>query len=246
MYAHTSTHSDDVTALQFNVTSETPVLLSASLDGLLSVSNPLEKDEDEAILHVSNTGSSIARAGWSHFGQHVWMTTDMETASVWTAELDLIQDLGDVRKKHLAGFETNYVVDVLSLDSEICLALGSNNGDVALVSLPPSDPTSWTTRAVLRGTHQEIVRSLHLDAQAKTAVTGGEDSIIASWRIDSLSESLDVQMEDVASAPSTGETRRKRVHDEQDGRIVSASFLISRAHLIAIAGQTATRMRRTM
>ena len=93
---HSSTHSDDITALHFfrPATSSTSnagnLLLSASSDGLICTSNADEADEDEAGLHVGNWGCSIAQAGWlhDHTGRPaVWASSDMETFSVWTTEV---------------------------------------------------------------------------------------------------------------------------------------------------------------
>ena len=49
-----------------------------------------ETDEDEAGVHVANWGCSVAQAGWLHdrAGRPgVWAASDMETFSVWSAEV---------------------------------------------------------------------------------------------------------------------------------------------------------------
>jgi hypothetical protein len=88
---HTSTHSDDVTSVHFSRPSERPrdVLLSASTDGLVCISNADEADEDEAAVYVGNLGSSIAQAGWMprRGGMGAWAATDMETFSLWSDEV---------------------------------------------------------------------------------------------------------------------------------------------------------------
>lgn len=99
---HTSTHSDDITALHFlrpssssSTSSPAPshprTLLSASSDGLISVSNADEEDEDEAVIQVSNWGCSISQVGWFHQNRgpsrYVWAASDMETFSTWTHEV---------------------------------------------------------------------------------------------------------------------------------------------------------------
>lgn len=100
MRTHGSTHSDDITALEF-LKSSTPsskILLSASSDGLISTSNADEEDEEEAVLHVSNWGCSVSQAGWISVsaGAQAWAASDMETFSCWTDEvsthLSLISD----------------------------------------------------------------------------------------------------------------------------------------------------------
>lgn len=90
---HGSTHSDDVTAMSFlKSPSAAPrnALLSASSDGLISISNADEDDEDEAVIHVGNWGCSISQAGWfeSPSGPKVWAGSDMETFSTWSDEVN--------------------------------------------------------------------------------------------------------------------------------------------------------------
>jgi WD repeat-containing protein 89 len=90
---HSSTHSDDVTALHFLHSSATAssskILLSASSDGLISTSNAEEEDEDEAVLHVGNWGCSVSQAGWISVsaGAQAWAASDMETFSCWSDEV---------------------------------------------------------------------------------------------------------------------------------------------------------------
>ncbi|KZW04181.1 WD40 repeat-like protein [Exidia glandulosa HHB12029] len=216
-HIHASTHSDDITALHFRNSGDIPELLSASSDGLVCTSNPLEKDEDEAQLNVVNYGSSLAHAGWSTTG-HVWASSDMETAALYTSELDLVHDFGDIRKPDVAPtlldgskFKTAYLVDAFAWGGDLCFVLGSNEGDAAVVSLAPSQPNSWKTRQLLRGAHSEIVRCVHWDAQAGALITGGEDSVVASWNASALADVPDVPMEEDSG-------RRKRGWDDGDDR----------------------------
>ena len=100
---HMSTHSDDITTVRFFRSSEEErsrnnLLLSGSTDGLVCISNADEADEDEAVLHISNLGSSISQADWipSRRGAAappltagaggVWAATDMETFYLFSDE----------------------------------------------------------------------------------------------------------------------------------------------------------------
>jgi hypothetical protein len=93
---HSSTHSDDITTLSFHPESRRNIILSGSSDGLLCTSYADEDDEEEAIIHVGNLGSSISQAGWIHGASYgfpdqagIWAATDMETFSTWTREVYL-------------------------------------------------------------------------------------------------------------------------------------------------------------
>jgi WD repeat-containing protein 89 len=93
---HGSTHSDDITAVHFLKNSISPtsgqILLSASSDGLVSMSNSAEDDEDEAVLNVGSWGCSISQAGWIYgsTATHVWAASDMETFSCWSNEVSYV------------------------------------------------------------------------------------------------------------------------------------------------------------
>ena len=89
---HSSTHSDDITTLSFCSLTFDKILLSGASDGLITVSNADEEDEDEAIMHVANWGCSISQAGWiqNPTGQrqaNIWAASDMETFGTWTSEV---------------------------------------------------------------------------------------------------------------------------------------------------------------
>lgn len=97
VYMHSSTHSDDITHLSLlpQTSSFLPpssaqplpqrLLLSASTDGLVALSNFTESDEEEALLSAENWGQSIADAGaYSHKGKmKVWARSDMDGVAVW-------------------------------------------------------------------------------------------------------------------------------------------------------------------
>ena len=88
--SHASTHSDDITSVRFSrdTSKGENILLSASSDGLLSVSNANEDDEDEAVTGVGNWGCSISKAGWTD--GHAWAASDMETLSIWNPEVVVV------------------------------------------------------------------------------------------------------------------------------------------------------------
>lgn len=91
--SHSSTHSDDITAVHFSHLGSQNVLLSASSDGLITTSNPEEENEDEAGLHVGNWGCSVSQVGWINTTEHgpqasrIWASSDMETFSSWSNEV---------------------------------------------------------------------------------------------------------------------------------------------------------------
>ncbi|KAI0771969.1 WD40 repeat-like protein [Trametes elegans] len=191
---HSSTHSDDITALHFfrPAASSAPhtgnLLLSASSDGLICTSNADEADEDEAGLHVGNWGCSIAQAGWLHdrAGRPAaWASSDMETFSVWTTELDRIQDL-DIRQPSVHRQDLTWVTDYVigchnasspigDADNDLCMLAGSNEGDIALITKPTfSDPSvPWILHQTWSGGHVGVVRGALWDERNNVLLTGG-------------------------------------------------------------------------
>lgn len=61
------------------------LLLSASTDGLVALSDLKESDEDEAVQSAENFGQSIAQAGfYEHKGKmRVWGRSDMDAVGIW-------------------------------------------------------------------------------------------------------------------------------------------------------------------
>ena len=113
---HGSTHSDDITALDFNESGT--LILSASSDGLVSTSNPNEDDEDEAVMGVGNWGCSVSQAGWitargDGSGEAaIWAASDMETFSTWSEELDRLMCV-DIREPSVHTQQRTWVTDYL-------------------------------------------------------------------------------------------------------------------------------------
>ncbi|KIO03111.1 hypothetical protein M404DRAFT_146633 [Pisolithus tinctorius Marx 270] len=191
---HGSTHSDDITATHFGRT--TNLLFSASSDGLISLSDAREVDEDEAVTHVGNWGCSVSQGGWVYGSNepHFWTASDMETFGYWSSELDRLHDT-DIRNPSLHNQGQTWVTDYLidchctqKLESGLAVFVGSNEGDAALITnshlSQPAAP--WTIHSVWTGGHVGIVRSILWDEHHNVLVTGGEDSKVLTWRIPEL------------------------------------------------------------
>ncbi|PCH41338.1 WD40 repeat-like protein, partial [Wolfiporia cocos MD-104 SS10] len=192
---HSSTHSDDITAVHFSRVNNSTVLTISS-DGLLCTSNADEPDEDEAGLHVGNWGCSVAQAGWV-YGRSgspgIWASSDMETFSAWSGELDKVQDV-DIRHPSIHRQDLTWVTDYLigchnistiplDMDNDLSMFVGSNEGDIALLTRPTfSDPNApWILSHMWTTGHTEVVRSVLWDEENNILLTGGEDSRLNAW-----------------------------------------------------------------
>lgn len=219
--SHGSTHSDDITAVHFGQTPD--LLFSASSDGLISLSNAYEVDEDEAVTYVGNWGCSISQGGWAHAGSkkpNFWTASDMETFGYWSNELDRLQDT-DIRHPSLHQGQT-WVTDYLischctpKAEGGLAVFVGSNEGDAALItnSNLASPGAPWTIHTVWAGGHVGIVRSILWDENHDVLVTGGEDSKVLTWRMPELYTS-NTQEEDVTMQVDSPNS--KRVWEDMD------------------------------
>ncbi|CAG8494305.1 13444_t:CDS:10 [Acaulospora colombiana] len=78
-------HSDDITQIQFHPTSPSQ-FISGSVDGLICIFDLKNFDEDDDLIGVLNSGSSINRAGYfGSGGEYVYCLTHIETFSLWGA-----------------------------------------------------------------------------------------------------------------------------------------------------------------
>ncbi|KAL1921382.1 uncharacterized protein VTP21DRAFT_11098 [Calcarisporiella thermophila] len=176
------THCDDITLLHFHPTNPMQ-LLTGSTDGLVSLYDVTQFDEDEAVTAVINSGSSVHRANF--FGpnsEYVYCLTHIETLSLWHAETsECIFDFGDVRKTSSPGvMQLDYVIDCHYDNSgqRLYLLGGSNQGDINMLHVNVGE---LQLCQVLAGGHSEVVRSIHWSPSSNFLISGAEDAKLCLW-----------------------------------------------------------------
>ncbi|KAF9448468.1 WD40 repeat-like protein [Macrolepiota fuliginosa MF-IS2] len=243
---HSSTHSDDITTMSFYPSaSSPPLILSGSSDGLLSISDANEDDEDEAVVHVGSWGPSISQAGWylpspTSTSLGVWAASDMETFSLWSNELDQRLSL-DIRSPSVHSQSRTWVTDYLiscfpSNNWGLRVYTGSNEGDVALITPPDlssPDPSmngagKWTLHSLWTKNHVGVVRSILPDDDNGVIITGGEDGNIHLWNNENpfpstpypaitADESMDVDVDMDTNSHAHGSPSQTRRKRDRDG-----------------------------
>ncbi|GJJ74582.1 hypothetical protein EMPS_06940 [Entomortierella parvispora] len=201
MSTYAESHSDDITNVKFHPTNASR-LMTGSVDGLICQFDLTDMDEDEGIMVVSNTGSSINKIGY--FGpqsEYIYCLSHMETLSLWNAEdADAIHHFGDIRgvSQSALGLTLDYGIDCQyeTESGRLFLLSGSNEGNINILHV---NATSLQLCQVLSGGHSEIVRSTCWDSRRGILYSGGEDAKLGLWTANALQETIPLQ---VASASS--------------------------------------------
>ncbi|XP_065913646.1 WD repeat-containing protein 89-like isoform X2 [Dysidea avara] len=144
-------HNDDITQVKFCPSYPTQ-LASGSTDGLVCVYDITELDEDEAIVSVLNTESSVANLGY--FGpqyEYVYSLTHTETFHVWNAlQANLLSNQRSVRELLLEKhkLQVDYLVDCTYNEAtqRLFIVAGDHNGRVYVTH----NVTSHVTITVVR------------------------------------------------------------------------------------------------
>nr|POE80029.1 putative wd repeat-containing protein [Quercus suber] len=184
---YNESHTDSITQLAFHPTMPN-VLLSASTDGLVSIFDINQSDEDEALQQVLNPRSAIHCGGFLTTDQAYVLTTD-EHFSIYplaeeTPEKPIVE-FGDVRQK----LDCMYVIDILQQPGGAyppVMAYGHNENKTLSIIQLDGGPDAWSygPKVDLPGAHgEEVVRDLMLSTDRSRAFTCGEDGQVKVWSL---------------------------------------------------------------
>jgi len=182
---YAESHTDSITQLAFGP-GLPHVLLSGSTDGLVSLFDVRQADEEDALQQVLNPRSAVHCAGFLTSDQAYVLTTDEQLLIYPLAEPPegseplVPVDFGDVREK----LGCMYVVDLLrqSSNGQPVLAFGHNERQtLSIVQLNGPDPWTFGSTVQLPGAHgDDVVRDVLLAEDR--AYTCGEDGQVCLWR----------------------------------------------------------------
>ncbi|KAF9927543.1 WD repeat-containing protein 89 [Linnemannia zychae] len=185
---YSESHSDDITNIKFHPTNPAR-LMTGSVDGLICQFDLTDMDEEEGLMVVSNTGSSINRIGY--FGpnaEYIYCLSHMETLSLWNSEdADAIHHFGDIRgvSNPAMGLALDYGIDCQyePESGRLFLLAGSNEGNINILHVKAD---SLQLCQVLGRGHSEIVRSTFWDQKRGILYSGGEDAKLGLWNSDPI------------------------------------------------------------
>ncbi|ORX95735.1 WD40 repeat-like protein [Basidiobolus meristosporus CBS 931.73] len=172
-------HNDDITQVRFHP-NDPKRLTSGAVDGLICTYD-ISINEDDALLAVANTGSSVSKIGF--FGpsfEYIYCLNHMETFSLWNHEGETLANFGDTRQAVEQQFPMNYAIDCHydSATQRLYLLGGTIDGDMGIFHV---NSDSLQLCDVLSGGHTDIVRSVYWDITSGTMISGGEDAKLCYW-----------------------------------------------------------------
>ncbi|CAG8581361.1 1484_t:CDS:2 [Funneliformis mosseae] len=166
-------HNDDITQVKFHLTSPSQ-LITGSLDGLICNFDLKNFNEDEGLVGVINSRSSINRTGY--FGpnaEYIYCLTHNETFSLWDAsEADSLCDFGDIRQFSIPNLaQIDYAIDCRFEFStnRLYLFTGSNTGNISMIHVSANELQLCHS---FNDAHSEIVRSVRWNPQVSSKPLG--------------------------------------------------------------------------
>ena len=212
--SYTESHTDTITQLAFHPT-QAGILLSGSTDGLISLFDTNQADEDDALRQVLNPRSAVHCAGFLADDQAYVLTSD-EHFSVYgldkTGSADdqalPTHEYGDVREK----LDCMYAISILQsamLPAPV-LAYGHNNKQT--LSLAPLKAPSWDVGQPINlpGAHgEEVVRDVMI-IENGLALSCGEDGQVRVWDTKGAHSAGDAMEVDTGAKPSKKQSRKDK------------------------------------
>lgn len=184
--SYVESHTDTITQLKFHP-SHPQVVLSGSTDGLISVFDINQEDEDDALQQVLNPRSAVHCAGFLAPDKAYVVSTDEQFSIYPLAKTAADEELlpppihfGDVREK----LQCMYVIDVLvQVAGPPLIAYGHNeNQTLSISSLgAPSARAFGQTIQLPRAHGDDVVRDLFIMEQR--AFSCGEDGLVKAWAL---------------------------------------------------------------
>jgi len=123
---YVESHTDTITQLTFQDTSEFSLLFSGSTDGLVNTFNTAVEDEDDALVSVINNKSAVQVFTPGIAQNSICILSADEQVAVYSLSEDSTSDADvkpwDLREK----FKCDYAISMVNTGPGIVLAVGAN------------------------------------------------------------------------------------------------------------------------
>ena len=182
--SYQDSHTEEVTRVRFQ-SNTSPLLVSASEDGLSCIFDTSQPSEEAALKSVLNVQTPLREVGF--FGpslEGIFCLTGSETMSVWHHDsAQRICDFGSNVRENLSDLCGNVPIDYLvncywdDPKQELTLLAGNHAGDGGMFKVEAS---LISVQYVLEGGHRGDIRSW-CNLSATTFVTVGEDARLCEW-----------------------------------------------------------------
>lgn len=198
---YVDSHTQEVTKVQF-MRNNDMILASGSEDGLVSIYDTAQPNEESALKSVLNVEASIRNLDFfgpqneQNVSPGIWCMTGNETMSVWhwdTAQRMCVYGDNDIRRRLTDVVQTDssvgsqfgsidYLIGAEWNDQQQHLALlaGTSSGNTAIFYV--SNDESFQLHGDLHSGHKGCVRAYDWNPNyTTTIITGGEDARLCEW-----------------------------------------------------------------
>ncbi|CAH1640496.1 unnamed protein product [Spodoptera littoralis] len=179
-----NSHTDDITQVKFHK-SQTEILATGSLDGLINIFNVMELSEDDALTYSLNVENSVEKLSWLDEKQ-VACITQSNDLQFWDTESgDLLRTF--TRDKISRSIKRSkaddcYLVDTYtSIDDTTVVLAGSYGGNGHVLRSAAAAAGGRLQPAAHFPANRQTVSCCHYDKDRDMLVTAGEAAIISVW-----------------------------------------------------------------
>ncbi|KAF9820521.1 hypothetical protein SFRURICE_009940 [Spodoptera frugiperda] len=178
-----NSHTDDITQVKFHKT-QTEVLATGSLDGLINIFNVMELSEDDALTYSLNVENSVEKLSWLDEKQVACITQSNDLQFWDTQSGDLLRTF--TRDKVSRSIKRSkaddcFLVDTYTSIDDTPVVLAGSYGGNGHVLRSATAAGGRLQPAALFPANRQTVRCSHYDKDRDILVTTGEAAIISVW-----------------------------------------------------------------
>ncbi|XP_065368444.1 WD repeat-containing protein 89-like isoform X2 [Calliphora vicina] len=186
LFKYTESHEDDITSLRFHP-NKPDFLCSGSIDGLINIFDIKANSEEDAILSIMNTESSVQKINWhtNNKGHDVVSCiTDTNDFKAYEFDGDLIADFDRLKITEIIKRQNEANCNLIdchrTIDNDMMLLTGSNLNNGSTLRSCTLTNGKLIPHTNFEGNTQ-IVRESIYDAKTNIFITAGERGFVTIW-----------------------------------------------------------------